>query len=346
MPCGEYFTSYEQRMGLVRWRIEKVALALGLPIPLVAPFVMTGELVSVFTLVFIFAVAVLGLHVMLSYAGEIVLAQGAFMAIGAYSASRIVNELGLGILPAMLVAGTLTATVAVIFGLPSWRVKGFYVAISTLALQFIAVQFFFRRGDFDVIHGGTQQIMPREIGIVGDFLAIGTTTQQYFVALVVMVVFAVLTMNLSRTGIARMFRALHENDLSAQVLGINRFRNKLMAYAIGGFMVGVAGAMHSMLYVGIVSPEFYAIDITLLHYVMLLLGGMGRVWGVLLGVSAVELLNHYLLRTLIDYFPEGTALEPIFFGVIIIVVLIVEPKGIMAALGQLKEYLRKWPYAY
>lgn len=345
MPCGEYFTSYESRMGLIRWRIERVAFLLALPIPLVAPFLIGGELVSVFTLVFIFTVAVLGLHVMLSYAGEIVLAQGAFMAIGAYSASRIVNEMGLGLIPAMLVAGAITAVIATIFGLPAWRVKGFYVAISTLALQFIAVQFFFRRNEFEIIHGGTQQSMPNEIGLVGDFLAIGSTTQEYFFALAVMVVFALLTMNLSRTGIARMFRALHENDLSAQVLGINRFRNKLLAYAIGGFMVGVAGALYA-LYIGFITPEFYAIDITLLHYMMLLLGGMGRVWGVVLGVTAVELLNHYLLSTLIDLFPEGTALEPLFFGIIIVVVLIVEPKGIMAALGQLKEYLRKWPYAY
>ncbi|MFC7057946.1 ABC transporter permease subunit [Halovenus salina] len=124
MPSGEYFTSYEERMGLIRWRIERVALVLGLPIPLIAPFVLTGELVSVFTLVFIFGIAVLGLHVMLSYAGEIVLAQGAFMAIGAYTASRVVNEAGLGLLPAMLIAGLMTASVATAFGLPAGRVKG------------------------------------------------------------------------------------------------------------------------------------------------------------------------------------------------------------------------------
>lgn len=345
MPCGEYFTSYEDRMGLIRWRLERIAFVLGLPIPLVAPFFMGGELVSVFTLIFIFTIAVLGLHVMLSYAGEIVLAQGAFMAIGAYTAARTVNELGLGLLPAMLLGGMITAVVAVVFGLPAWRVKGFYVAISTLALQFIAIEFFFRRSEFEFIHGGAQQSLPSEIGLVGDYLAIGTATEEYYFVLVMMVLFAILTMNLSRTGIGRMFRALHENDLSAEVLGINRFRNKLMAYAIGGFMVGVAGSLFA-LYIGFLSPEFYNIEITLLHYVMLLIGGMGRVWGVVLGVTVVELLDHYILEFLIDVFPDATALEPMFFGLIIIVVLIVEPKGLMAALGQLKEYLRKWPYAY
>jgi branched-chain amino acid transport system permease protein len=345
MPCGEYFTSYESRMGLLRWRIQRVAFLLGLPLPILAPFVLTGELVSTFTLIFIFTVAVLGLHVMLSYAGEIVLAQGAFMAIGAYTTVRFVTELNTGLIPAMLVAGLVTATIATLFGLPAYRVKGFYIAISTLALQFIAVQFFFPRQEFSVIHGGTQQSMPQEVGLVGDFLAIGSATEEYFFALVVMAVFVLLTLNLSRTGIGRMFRALHENDLSAEVLGINRFRNKLMAYAVGGFMVGVAGSMYAI-YIGFIDPGFYEIDITLLHYVMLLLGGMGRVWGVVLGVGAVELLEHYLLNFLTNTFPDATALEPFFFGLILILVLIIEPKGIMAALGQIKEYLRKWPYAY
>jgi branched-chain amino acid transport system permease protein len=345
MPCGEYFTSYEGRMGLLRWRIQRVAFLLALPIPLLAPFVLSGSLVSTVTLIFIFVVAVLGLHVMLSYAGEIVLAQGAFMAIGAYTTARMVNELGAGMIPSMLVAGLLTGLIAAIFGLPAWRVKGFYIAISTLALQFIAVQFFFTRGVFEVIHGGTQQSMPQEIGLVGDFLAIESALQQYFFALGVMAVFVILTMNLSRTGIGRMFRALHENDLSAEVLGINRFRNKLLAYAIGGFMVGVAGSLYAM-YIGFIDPGFYGIDITLLHYVMLLLGGMGRVWGVVLGVASVELLQHSLLDFLTDTFPDATALEPFVFGIILIVVLILEPKGLMAALGHIKEYLRKWPYAY
>ena len=345
MPCGEYFTSYEGRMGLLRWRIQRVVFLLCLPLPLVAPFVLTGNLLSTITLIFIFVVAVLGLHVMLSYAGEIVLAQGAFMAIGAYTTSRMVNELAIGLIPSMLVAGLMTALIAAIFGLPAWRVKGFYIAISTLALQFIAVQFFFTREEFAPIHGGTQQTMPQEVGLFADVITIGSALEQYFFALAVMVVFVILTMNLSRTGIGRMFRALHENDLSAEVLGVNRFRNKLLAYIIGGFMVGVAGSLYSV-YIGIIYPEFYQIDITLLHYVMLLLGGMGRVWGVILGVASVELLQLSLLDFLTDTFPDATALEPFVFGIILIFVLILEPKGLIAALGHVKEYLRKWPYAY
>jgi branched-chain amino acid transport system permease protein len=344
MPCGEYFTSYEERMGLIRWRTERIAFVLALPIPFLLPFVLSGGAVSLLTRIFIFILAVLGLHVILGYAGEIVLAQGAFMAIGAYGSTRIVAEAGLGLVPGMLVGGLLTAAVAVLFGLPSWRVKGFYIAISTLALQFVA-EWFFSTNGLSMIHGGTQQNLPSEVGLIGDLILINTATKQYFVVLAVVALFALLTLNLSRTGIARIFRGIHENDLSSAVLGIDVFRNKLLAYAIGGFMIGVSGSLYS-LYIGFITPEYFTITLTLEHYVMLLLGGMGRVWGVILGVSVVTLVQEEIQSLILTYASNATALEPVFFGVLIIVVLAVEPKGVIAALGQIKEYLRKWPDAY
>ncbi|MFO7925637.1 MAG: branched-chain amino acid ABC transporter permease [Halobacteriota archaeon] len=344
MPCGEYFTSYEDRMGLVRWRIERIAFVLGLPIPFLIPFVFGGGAVSMITRIYIFIIAVLGLHVILGYAGEIVLAQGAFMAIGAYASTRLVAEAGVGIVPGMLAGGLLTAFVAVLFGLPSWRVKGFYIAISTLALQFIAI-WFFENNQLAFVHGGSQQNLPRDIGLVGEYLTISSATEQYFFVLATMALFALVTFNLSRTGIGRMFRGIHENDLSSAVLGINVFRNKLLAYAIGGFMIGASGALYS-LYIGFISPDYFTIELTLEHYVMLLLGGMGRVWGVVLGVSIVTILEEGIRDFLVAYASDATALEPVFFGILIIVVLAVEPKGLLAGLGQIKDYLRKWPYAY
>lgn len=348
MPCGEYFTDYRQREGLFRWRIQRIALVLGLPIPLLLPFVVRGGTVSTVTAMFIFAIAVLGLNVMLGYAGEIVLAQGAFMAIGAYTTSQLLGT-GIGLLPAMLVGGLLAATVAVIFGLPSFRVKGFYIAISTLALQFITV-WFFNNPKAAWLHGGTQQTFPFAVSLVGPFATISGGRATYYLALVLLLAFALLSLNLSRTGIGRTFRAVHENDLAAGVLGVNVFKNKLLAFAIGGFMVGVAGGLYGY-YLGFISPEFFTLQVTLEHYVMLLFGGLGRVWGVLVGVGVVTVLQEFLrtflqLRVVRQAVGASTALIPVVFGVIIIVVLAVEPKGVLAALGQLKEYLRKWPYAY
>lgn len=348
MPCGEYFTDYGSRMGLARWRTQRIALVLGLPIPFLVPFFIGGGTMTLLSQAYIFAIAVLGLNVILGYAGEIVLAQGAFMAIGAYSTSRLLS-VGAGLLPAILVGGFITAVVAVAFGLPSFRVKGFYIAISTLALQFIAEEWFFVNQQASFIHGGSQQLLPSNVGLVGPLGAVGTDLEKYFIALSMMLLFALLTYNLSRTGVGKTFRAIHENDLSAAVLGVNVFRNKLLAFAIGGFMIGVAGGLLAF-QGGFISPQQFTLDLTLEHYVMLLFGGLGRVWGALLGVGVVTLVQDYL-QEILQVVKEltgtnATSTVPVFFGVIIIVVLAVEPKGVLAALGKIKEYLRTWPFAY
>jgi branched-chain amino acid transport system permease protein len=349
MPCGEYFTSYGSRMGLFRWRIQRIALVLGLPIPFLAPLAVQGGLLSTITQIYIFAIAVLGLNVILGYAGEIVLAQGAFMAIGAYATTQILADglagVQIGLLPAIMIGGVLAAFVAIMFGIPSFRVKGFYIAISTLALQFVS-EWFFNNGQFEWLHGGTQQAVPAEVGLIGQWFTItGSDMQLYFISLVLMLLFALISLNLSRSGMGKVFRAIHDNDLAAAVLGVNVFRNKLLAFGIGGFMIGVAGGLFGY-YIGFISPSYFTLELTLQHYVMLLFGGLGRVWGALLGVGIVTAIQEFLDRFLQSVAANATSLEPVFFGVIIIVVLAVEPKGLLAALGQLKDYLRKWPFAY
>lgn len=347
MPSGEYFTDYESRMGLFRWRIQRITLVLALPVPFLLPFVIGGGTTSLLTRMFITAIAVLGLNVILGYAGEIVLAQGAFMAIGAYSTSRMIGT-GAGLLPSIAVGGAMAALVAVAFGLPSFRVKGFYIAISTLALQFIS-EWFFNNGRAEWIHGGAQQRLPSEVGLVGPFGGVGGDLSLYYIGLVAMLVFAMLSLNLSRTGIGRTFRAVHENDLAAAVLGVDVFKNKLLAFAIGGFMIGVSGGLYGF-YIGFISPDYFTLALTLEHYVMLLFGGLGRVWGALIGVGVVtwiqESLRNLLQIVSASTGTNATALLSVFFGAIIIVVLALEPKGVLAALGQIKEYLRNWPYAY
>jgi branched-chain amino acid transport system permease protein len=347
VPCGEYFTDYESRMGLVRWRIQKIALVVGLPIPFLVPFLADGGTVTLLSQAYIFAVAVLGLNVILGYAGEIVLAQGAFMAIGAYTTSRVVTT-GVGLLPALLMGGVTASIVAVGFGLPSFRVKGFYIAISTLALQFVS-EWFFNNGQAVWIHGGSQQQLPSSVGLVGPFLEVSGTDGKYYLALVAVLVFALLSLNISRTGVGKTLRAIHENDLSAAVLGIDVFWNKLVAFALGGFAVGVAGGLYGY-QIGFISPGYFTLSLTLEHYVMLLFGGLGRVWGALLGVGVVTVIKEYL-REILSVAADVTGLNatatvPVFFGAIIIVVLAVEPRGVLAALGKIKEYFQQWPFAY
>ena len=348
MPNGEFFTDYGQRLGMVRWRIEKLALVLGLPIPFLLPFVLESGDVSLLASVYITAIAVLGLNVIVGYTGEIVLAQGAFMAIGAYTASQLFG-VGFGLVPAAIGGGLMTAFIALIFGLPAARVKGFYIAISTLALQFIA-DWFFQNADLEWIHGGSLQYFPQEIGLFADALIITPGNSFYWVCLVALIVFAVLSINIKRTALGRMFRATNDNDLAAEVLGVNVLRMKLLAFVIGGFMIGVAGAFWGF-YISVISPEFFDLSITLDHYIMLFLGGIGTVWGAIIGTGVITFFTEFL-RTLIPFLgtflplSNVAPLKQVVYGMLIIVVLIFEPRGIMSILGSIKEYLRNWPYAY
>jgi len=349
-PSGEYFTDYESRMGLVRWRVERIALALGLPIPLLLPFLVDRSTRLFVAAIYITAVAVIGLNVILGYAGEIVLAQGAFMAIGAYTTSRMLGA-DVGLLPALVVAGLVTAFVSMLVGLPSFRVKGFYIAITTLALQFIS-EWFFANPEMEWIHGGSQQFMPREVGLVGEFLPVARNDPSfYYLTLFVLAFFALLSWNVSRTGIGRSLRAVRDNDLAAAVLGINVYYNKLLAFSLGGFIVGVSGGLYS-LYIRTINPEFFTIQLTIDHYVMLIFGGLGHVWGAIIGSATVTFVLDTLRSNIIAFAqtfglsPSATAIRPVIFGFVIIAVLVLEPRGILAVLGKIKEYFRNWPYAY
>lgn len=354
-PSGEYFTSYEERMGLVRWRIEKIALAIGLPLPFIYPvgvelgIFATGQMMFI-SFIYIMAIAVIGLNIILGYAGEIVLAQGAFMAIGAWTATNLINA-GIGLIPALLAGGLITAIISLVVGLPSFRVKGFYIAITTLALQFIS-EWFFSNSALEWLHGGTRHTLPGEIGLVGEFAVVTRGEPSfYYLSLVTLALVALLSWNISRTGIGRSLKAVRDNDLAAEVLGINVYLNKLLAFSLGGFVIGVAGGLYAF-YLRSIDPEFFTLELTIEHYVMLIFGGLGHVWGAITGAGIVTLLDEYFRHWIIDFAqafglsPSATAVQPILFGFVIIAVLVIEPKGAMAVFAKVKEYLRNWPYAY
>jgi len=353
MPCGEYFTDYTDRMGMVRWRIEWAVLLLGLPVPLLLPFVIESIPVLSRTIViqiFVVAVAILGLNIIVGYAGELVLAQGAFMGIGAYTTVNLL-EFGIGLLPAVLAGGALTSIIALAVGLPSYRVKGYYVAISTLVLQFIA-NWFFRNENAEWLTGGSQHSMPVEIGLIGGALRIESgSLEHYYLMFAVLLVVLLMTVNLSRSSIGRSMRAIRENDLAADVLGLQVFKTKLIAYSLGGFFVGVAGGLWAF-HIGLVTPGHFDFLVTIEHYTILILGGLGYVWGALIGTSILlpfdSLLFEYAPGALeligVDIAVGGV--RNVIFGALIIGVLMVEPKGVISYLAKVKEYFRKWPFSY
>jgi branched-chain amino acid transport system permease protein len=352
MPCGEYFTSYGKRMGLVRWRIQRIAL-LALIVPLVLPFVIEYiPLLSMTLLVqiYIVGIAIIGLNIIVGYAGELMLAQGAGMGIGAYTTVNML-EFGIGLLPAIVVGGLLTSFLSVFAGLPALRVKGYYVAITTLVFQFL-IEWVLTNPELFWLTGGDQQTLSLEQPLVGNAIPLvaGERSFYYFVLLALLVTMY-LVFNLSRSSQGRFMRGVHENDLAAEVLGINVFQTKLLAFVAGGFFIGAAGGLW-VTHVGFADSSHYNFVVTLDHYVILIFGGLGRIWGALIGTGVIlpfEALLFEYIPIALDMIPFSLAaggIRLIIFGVLVIVVLIVEPKGLLAALGQLKEYLRRWPYPY
>lgn len=350
MPCGEYFTDDTERLGLVKWRIQRIALVL-LLVPLLVPILVPSSgMLSTIIFLYISVVAVAGLNIMIGYTGLLVLAQGALMAIGAYTAANLMLS-GVSIVPSLLVAGAVTGLIGLIIGLPSFRMKGIYIGIATLALQYI-VEWWIDNPELAWVHGGAQLIMPREMYLFMGFLPIDSMTRLYYLTLVAMLLFVLMSFNISRTSVGRSLRAVRDNDIVADVLGIPTYRYKLISFSLGSFYVGIAGGLWSI-YVGFISTEHFGLQVTLDHYVMLLFGGLGRVWGVIIGAATVTVIQEFLrdVASLVSMLVPGLAasvfpMRQIVFGIVIILVLVIEPKGVLAALGQLKEYLRNWPYAY
>lgn len=350
--CGEYVTEQEERLNLVKWRLEWIAVLIGLPVVLAAPLFLRSSTVLFIGLIYITATAVVGLNFIVGYGGLIVIAQGAFMAVGAYTTNQVLGmEIGLGLVPALMVAGFVTGGVSLVFGMPSFRVKGFYIAITTLALQFIS-EWFFANQSLAWIYGGELQRMPGELALIGEWLVVTRGEPSfYYLMLFFLLILSVTSWNISRTGIGRDIQAVNDNDLSASVLGINVYRTKLTAFFVGGFMIGTAGGLYAY-YLRIINMEFFTLQLTLDHYVMLIFGGLGRVWGAILGTGLVSGLLD-VLRTLVlraaDFFgldPSVTAFRMTIFGIIIIVVLAIEPNGLMSLFRKIKRYIRNWPYAY
>ncbi len=345
MPCGEFKTSYRQLMGLLRWRIHWAGLAASLPLIALFPLLVRSDpyLIGIATQVMIAATAVQGLNLILGYAGQISLAQGGLMAIGAYTFAILMRDFNMPWPLAMVLGALVAGLVGVAFGSPAIKIKLFYVAISTLALQFF-VEFMISSPNYAHIFGAPYGIyvgllFTREVHYVAT----------YYVALVASVLATLAVANISRTSLGRALKAVRDNDVAAQVLGIDVPKAKLAAFGIGSFFVGLAGTIWAI-WITQINPEQFTLEMTLDHYAILIFGGLGRVWGPWVGsmiiIPLIEGLKLFLPQISPAYGVYLAPLKLIILSSIIITLLIVEPKGVMEGLRKVKEYFRLWPYAY
>jgi branched-chain amino acid transport system permease protein len=301
----------------------------------------------------IYSLAALGLNLLTGYAGQLSLGTGGFMAVGAYSAFKLTTSFpGLNIIVVFLLAGLIAALVGLLFGIPSLRIKGFYLAVATLAAQFFLLWLFNKVAWFvNYSSSGTITAPPRTV--LGAMVTgpEATAPVRYLAALGVVVVFALVAKNLVRGRVGRCWMAIRDRDIAAEIIGIRPLRTKLLAFAVSSFYCGVAGAEYVFLYLGSAETLAFDINVSFLVLFMVIIGGLGSILGSFLGSAFIVLMPIFLtnLPHLVGLSLPVALLKQIelmVFGGLIIFFLVVEPHG-LARLWQIaKEKLRLWPFPY
>src|SRR5262245_23541869 len=353
--AGQFKATYAQDQQIFPIRQDRIAIAA----LLVAAFVivpLTANqywFAAILTPFLIFSLAALGLNILTGYAGQLSLGTAAFMAVGAFMAYNIELRVPwMPILGSFVLAGLCAALVGVVFGLPSLRIKGFYLAVATLACQFFVLWALQRFGWFSN-HSASGVITAGKIEILG--YAFTTAAERYLLTLAIVAVMALAAKNLMRSRTGRAFMAVRDMDVAAAVIGIPLLRTKLLAFAISSFYCGVAGALYAFCYLGTVEPEAFTLDLSFRVLFMIIIGGVGSILGSFLGAAFITLFP--ILLSLVSEAIENafsiemphavvSNVEAIIFGGLIIFFLIVEPAG-LARLWQItKEKLRLWPFPH
>jgi branched-chain amino acid transport system permease protein len=310
-------------------------LLLGLALPLVPSGYLFDAILTPFLAI---SLAGLGLNLLAGYAGQVSLGSAAFMAVGTFSAFNLLVRIpGLPLLAAILLAGLITAGFGILFGLPSLRLRGFYLAISTLAAQFF-VQWALT--NFDWFSDGDTSGVVNTPPLFVAGLAIDTPARRYLLAFFVVAVLTVLAIRLvnSRTGQA--FHAVRDNELAAKILGVNVLRTKLLACAVSSFYIGVAGVLWAFLYLQTVEPAGFDLDRSFQILFVIIIGGLASIRGAFLGAAFIVVLPLLLSRAgaaiFGGNFDSGSVdlVEKIILGALIIIFLRTEPDGLSALLNR------------
>jgi branched-chain amino acid transport system permease protein len=352
---GQFTTSYRRDAAIFpitqdRWCVGIIVGAAYLLVPLVANEYWLQAILIPFL---VFSLAAIGLNLLTGYAGQLSLGTGGFMAVGAYVSYKLITAFpDLNVLIIFLLSGVVAAAVGIVFGLPSLRIKGLYLAVATLAAQFFLLWLFNRVAWFyNYNPSGTITVPPRT------FLGIMITGPEasanvrYLVALAFVTIFALIGKNLVRSEIGRTWMAIRDMDIAAEIIGIRPLTTKLSAFAISSFYCGVAGALLLCLYLGSVETLAFDINVSFQVLFMIIIGGLGSILGSIVGAAFITVVPILLtnaprfvgLDMPVDLAKE---IEAILFGGLIIFFLIVEPHG-LAHLWQIgKEKLRRWPFPY
>src|SRR5256714_14023652 len=349
---GVFKTTYAADMALyplpvARWTVAAIVLLF----TVVLPLSLHEYYLSVINLSLIPIVGALGLNILVGYTGQISVGHAAFMSVGAYTAANLAVHLHLPFWVTLPAGGLMAAFIGAIVGIPSLRIKGLYLAIATLAGQLI-IEWIINHTP--AISGGAQASIdvPRPTFMGYDMKTQG---QLYYFLLFFAVLAPLATLNLVRSRIGRAFVAIRDQDIAAEIIGINLFRYKLLSFAISSFYAGVCGVLYTY-YFGIANYEAFQIGVSIDYLAMIIIGGLGSVLGTILGAIFVTMLP-IVLRLAMEplgglFFNAGelssviASTRLVLFGCLIIFFLVVEPEGLNRLWRNIRNYFRVWPFSY
>ncbi len=342
-PCGDFKTSYAQDMALLDTRAYRWGFLLLLAGMAAAPWVL-GRWIFLLNDIAIFAIGATGLSLVMGFGGQISLGHAAFMAVGAYTSWFVTSQLQLPFVVAFPASALVAFAVGAVVGLPSLRIKGLYLAIATLAFQFLVEYLIVQT----VSGMGGTPVPPMEL--LG--LPVNTEARFWYLAAGVWVAGAVFATNLTRTRVGLALMAVRDRDYAAQVLGVNLLYYKTLAFALGAAYAGAAGSLFAH-YNRVIGAEHFSLAQSIDYLAMLVIGGLGSVWGPHLGAAFVRALTQLskigapLLAAAIPTLGRATtSMRDIVFGLILIGVLVWEPGGLATLLRKLKRYVDLWPFPH
>jgi branched-chain amino acid transport system permease protein len=352
---GQFKSSYASDQAIFPIVQDRIFVLLAVAAAFVVPPLVAGDywLQAVLIPLLIYSLAALGLNLLMGYAGQVSLGTGGFMAVGAYSAFKLSTAFPqVNVVIVFLLSGLLAALVGLVFGIPSLRIKGFYLAVATLAAQFFLI-WLFNKVPWFVNYASSGTITAPTRTMFGVMVSgpQSTAEARYVMAISLVAIFALVAKNLVRGRVGRSWMAIRDRDIAAEIIGVRPMRTKLLAFAISSFYCGVAGAELVFLYLGSAETLAFDINLSFLVLFMVIVGGLGSILGSFLGAAFIVLVPIFLTNVphLIGL-PMPVALqkqiELMVFGVLIIFFLIVEPNG-LARLWQIaKEKLRLWPFPH
>ncbi len=353
--AGDFKTSYAADnqtfpIAFDRWAYFGLLAVAFLVVPLVIDPYWSNAILLPFL---IWAIAALGLNILTGYCGQVSLGTGGFMAVGAFASFKLMTAFPeLNVIFAVLGAGAITAAVGVAFGLPSLRIKGFYLAVATLAAQFFLI-WLFNKVPWFFNHSATGQINAPVRSVLGWEVtgASAGSVAKYLFCLTFVLVLAWVARNLTRGRIGRSWMAIRDMDVAAEIIGVDPLRAKLSAFAVSSFFIGIAGALYFTVYFGAIEvTDAFGIRVSFLVLFMIIIGGLGSILGSFLGAAFMVLMPVFLKNAMVGRLGWPTDLaahvEFMLVGLLIMGFLIVEPHGLAQLWRITKEKLRLWPFPH